>query len=261
MKIFDCFLYNGENFILDIRLNILSGNISKFVIVESKYDHQGNKKKLKLNLDDFASFKDKIIYLVIDRFPKNFTSWERENFQRNYLINGLHEADDNDYIIISDIDEIPNLSKLITLKGHKYSVFEQRMFYYKFNLLNKTNPYWYGSRICKKKFLKNPQWLRDQKIKIYPFWRFDKIKWNIIKNGGWHFSFLMSPENIKSKLSSYAHFEYNNSKYNNLSTIKNAIDQHIDLFNRPIKYEKVDFDHSFPEYILKNKQKFIEWIL
>ena len=86
----------------------------------------------------------------------------------------MHEADDNDYIIISDIDEIPNLSKLITLKEHKYSVFEQRMFYYKFNLLNKTNPYWYGSRICKKKFLKNPQWLRDQKIKIYPFWRFDK---------------------------------------------------------------------------------------
>jgi beta-1,4-mannosyl-glycoprotein beta-1,4-N-acetylglucosaminyltransferase len=100
MKIFDCFLYNGENFILDIRLNILSGIVNKFVIVESKYDHQGNKKKLKLNLDDFASFKDKITYLVIDRFPKNFTSWERENFQRNYLINGLNEADDNDYIII-----------------------------------------------------------------------------------------------------------------------------------------------------------------
>ena len=135
------------------------------------------------------------------------------------------------------------------------------MFYYKFNLLNKTNPYWYGSRICKKKFLKNPQWLRDQKIKIYPFWRFNKIKWNIIKNGGWHFSFLMSPEKIKSKLSSYAHSEYNNSKYNNLSKIKNAIDQNIDLFNRPIAYEKVDFDQSFPEYILKNKQKFIEWIL
>ena len=202
MKIFDCFLYNGENLILDIRLNILSGIVNKFVIVESKYDHLGNKNKLKLNLDDFASFKDKIIYLVIDRFPKNFTSWERENFQRNYLINGLHEADDNDYIIISDIDEIPNLSKLITLKEHKYSVFEQRMFYYKFNLLNKTNPHWYGSRICKKKFLKNPQWLRDQKIKIYPFWRFDKIKWNIIENGGWHFSFLMNANQIKSKLSS-----------------------------------------------------------
>ena len=261
MKIFDCFPYNGENFILDIRLNILSGIVNKFVIVESKYDHQGNKKKLKFNLDDFSSFKDKIIYLVIDRFPEKFTSWERENFQRNYLINGLHEADDNDYIIISDIDEIPNLSKLGSLTEHKYSVFEQRMFYYKFNLLNKTNPYWYGSRICKKKFLKTPQWLRDQKVKTYPFWQFNKIKWNIVKNGGWHFSFLMSAETIKSKLSSYAHSEYNNSKYNNLSTIKNAIDQHIDLFNRPIIYEKVNFDQSFPEYILKNKQKFIEWIL
>ena len=261
MKIFDCFLYNGENLMLDIRLNILSGIVNKFVIVESQYDHQGNKKKLKLNLDDYSKFKDKISYLVIDRFPDDCKNWERENFQRNYVFNGLHEADDNDYIIISDIDEIPNLSRLGNLTEHKYSVFEQKMFYYKFNLLNKTHPHWYGSRICKKKFLKTPQWLRDQKIKIHPFWKFYEIKWNIIKNGGWHFSFLMSPETIKSKLSSFAHSEYNNSKYNNLSTIKNAIDKHIDLFNRPITYEKVKFYQSFQEYILKNKQKFIEWIL
>ena len=113
----------------------------------------------------------------------------------------------------------------------------------------------------KKSFLKLLNGSEIRKIKIHPFWKFYKIKWNIIKNGGWHFSFLMSPETIKSKLSSFAHSEYNNSKYNNLSTIKNAIDKHIDLFNRPITYEKVKFDQSFPEYILKNKQKFIEWIL
>ena len=81
MKIFDCFLYNGENLILDIRLNILSGIVNKFVIVESQYDHQGNKKKLKLNLDDYSKFKDKISYLVIDRFPDNFKSGKEKTFK------------------------------------------------------------------------------------------------------------------------------------------------------------------------------------
>ena len=261
MKIFDCFLYNGENFILDIRLNILSKIIDKFVIVESKYDHQGNKKKLRLNLDNFSSFKDKIIYLVIDRFPENLTNWQRENFQRNYLINGLYEADENDYIIISDIDEIPNLSRLDTLIEHKYSVFEQRMFYYKFNLLNKTNPYWYGSRICKKKFLKTPQWLRDQKIKKYPFWQFNKIKWNIIKNGGWHFSFLMKPNEIQKKIKSFAHDEYNKNEFLEIENIEKKIISGNDLFNRNQNYKTVDLDDTFPKYILDNKKKYNEWII
>ena len=87
MKIFDCFLYNGENLMLDIRLNILSGIVNKFVIVESQYDHQGNKKKLKLNLDDYSKFKDKISYLVIDRFPDNLKIGKEKTFKEiTYLM-------------------------------------------------------------------------------------------------------------------------------------------------------------------------------
>ena len=112
MKIFDCFLYNGENLMLDIRLNILSGIVNKFVIVESQYDHQGNKKKLKLNLDDYSKFKDKISYLVIDRFPDNLKIGKEKTVKEITYLMVCHEADDNDYIIISDIDEIPNLSKI-----------------------------------------------------------------------------------------------------------------------------------------------------
>ena len=102
--------------------------------------------------------------------------------------------------MISDIDEIPNFSAIKNLTNNKYSVFKQKMFYYKINLLNKTEPFWFGSKICKKKYLKSPQWLRSQKIKKYTFWKFYKIKWNIIENGGWHFSFLMTPEHIRKKL-------------------------------------------------------------
>ena len=261
MKIFDCFLYNGENLILDLRLNTLSKYIEKFIIIESRYDHQGNKKKLNFKLDKFKKFESKIIYLIIENFPEKLSNWERENFQRNYIINGLSSAGVDDYIIISDVDEIPDLTKINSLGNFKFSVFEQKMYYYKINLLNKTNPFWYGSRVCKKKYLKSPQWLRSQKIKKYPFWKFNKIKWNIIKNGGWHFSFLMSPEEIKKKLASFAHSEYNNEKYTNLKKIEDSIKNKMDLFDRPILYQKNIFDKTFPDYVVNNKEKFKDWIL
>ena len=76
MKIFDCFLYNDENLILDIRLNTLSKYIEKFIIVESRYDHQGNKKKLNFEINNFKKFENKIIYLIIENFPQKISNWE-----------------------------------------------------------------------------------------------------------------------------------------------------------------------------------------
>lgn len=261
MRIFDCFLYHNENLILEIRLNELSKYIDKFIIVESRFDHQGNKKNLNFKIENFQNFKEKIIYLVIDSFPKNFSNWQRENYQRNFLLNGLSEAKKDDYVIISDVDEIPDLSMLDRIENYKYSVFEQKMFYYKINLQNKTEPFWYGSRICKKKHLNTPQWIRDQKTTKNSFWQFYKPKWNIIKKGGWHFSFLMNAEQIKSKLGSFAHEEYNNKIFNNVEKINKSISKNTDLFNREIVFKKIKFDNSFPKYIFNNKKKFKDWIL
>ena len=261
MKIFDCFLYNDENLILEIRLNTLSKYIEKFIIIESRYDHQGNKKKLNFEINNFKKFENKIIYLIIENFPQKLSNWERENFQRNYIINGLSIAGEDDYVIISDVDEIPDLTKIVNLDNFKFTVFQQKMYYYKINLLNKTDPFWYGSRVCKKKYLRSPQWLRNQKIKKYPFWKFYKTKWNIVKNGGWHFSFLMKPEEIKKKITSFAHSEYNKNKYTDLKKIKNSIENKIDLFDRPLVYEKNNFDKTFPDYVFNNKEKFKDWIL
>ena len=256
MKIYDCFLYYNENLVLDIRLNTLSKYIDKFIIVESMFDHQGNEKKLNFRIENFQSFKDKIIYLIVERFPDNMSNWERENYQRDFIVNGLKNAEDEDFIIISDIDEIPDLSNISSIKEYKFSVFEQKMFYYKINLQNKTSPFWYGSRICKKKYLKSPQWLRDQKVKDYPFWRFDKIKWNIIKSGGWHFSYVMSDKNIINKIKSFAHAEYNDRKFLNIKKIKKNISDRKDLFNRPYKFDKIKNLKKLPNYIIKNKKKF-----
>jgi len=261
MKIFDCFLYSNEDLILDVRLNTLSDYVSRFVIVEANKDHQGKEKKLNFNINNFQKFKNKITYLVIDDFPKNLTNWQRENYQRNFISNGLHDVQEDDYIIISDVDEIPNLENIDSIKKNRYSVFEQKMHYYKFNLLNITNPNWYGSRICKKKYLKSPQWLRNQKIKKKYFFNFMRINWNIVKNGGWHFSFLLSPDDIKYKIESFAHSEFNNSKFNNIDKIKSSIENNYDLFDRNLEYKKVAINSSYPKYIIENKDKFKDWII
>ena len=261
MYIFDCFLYSNEDLILDIRLNTLSEQVKKFVIVEAKMDHQGNPKKLNFNINNFLKFKDKINYLVIETFPQDLTNWQRENYQRNFINNGLEKASEDDYIIISDVDEIPNIKNINDLKKKKFSIFEQKMFYYKLNLLNVTNPHWYGSRACKKKYLQSPQWIRDQKVKKKTIFNFLGLNWNIIKNGGWHFSFLLSPEKIKHKIESFAHSEFNNSKFKNIEKIKHSIDNNLDLFDRNFDYREVVIDSSFPKYILENKDQLKSWII
>ena len=98
-----------------------------------------------------------------------------EQHQRNNILNGLDKANDNDLIIISDSDEIPDLKKINQIKSTtKFTAFSQKMFMYKINLQNLNESGWIGSKICQKKNLPLPQKLRDLKFKKYPFWRIDK---------------------------------------------------------------------------------------
>ena len=230
MKIFDCFMYFDEEVILDLRLNMLNDHVDYFVIVESVFTHRGEKRELKFNLNKFEKFKDKIIYLVFEEEPSNiekilinddkdeksrkyiFNAGYRENGQRNYILNGLSLAKNDDMILVSDVDEIPNLENLDLSKvEEKIILFNQDMFYYKFNL-RLPNLIWTGTKACKKKDLISPQWLRNIKDRKYPFYRLDvlfsKTKYidiKFIENGGWHFSNIKTSAEIEYKLKSYLH--------------------------------------------------------
>ena len=206
MSIFDCFQYFNEEHIVDLRLNILDEFVDKFVIVESTLNHQGKNKKLHFDINKFSKFKDKINYIIVDDTPENYRIPHEggeslvEQHQRNSIARGLKNALDDDIIILSDVDEIPDLHKLSQF-NKKLRSFFTKMFMYKINLLNLEENNWHGSKICTKKNFKSPQWLRDLKFKKYPFWRFDKIQnIQIIDNGGWHFAYLQTPENISKKL-------------------------------------------------------------
>jgi beta-1,4-mannosyl-glycoprotein beta-1,4-N-acetylglucosaminyltransferase len=267
MKIFDCFQYFNEDHIVDLRLNILNQYVNTFVIVESTVNHQGKSKKLNFDINKYKKYKDKINYIVVDDTPDSLKKPHRggeslvEQHQRNSIIKGLKNADDNDFIILSDVDEIPNLNKLKEFDKNNYAVFSQKMFMYKINLLNLNENNWHGSKICLKKNLKSPQWLRNLKFKKYPFWRIDKIKnIQIIEDGGWHFAYLQSPENISNKIKSFAHGEFNKKNIVDEEKIKSKIEKGQDIFERGYNLRKVKIDNSFPEFILKNKEKLNEWI-
>ena len=268
MAIFDCFQYFNEEHIAEIRFNILNRFVDSFVVVESTVNHQGKPKKLNFDVSKYKKFKNKINYIIVDDTPENIKKPHKggeslvEQHQRNSIMKGLKNASDNDIIILSDVDEIPNLNKLNEFDKKKYAVFSQKMFMYKLNLLNLRENNWHGSKICLKKNLKSPQWLRNLKFKKYPFWRIDKIKnLQIIENGGWHFAYLQSPENISKKIKSLAHGEFNKEDISNKENIKIKIDKGQDIFDRGYSLKKVEIDKDFPSYIYENKNKLKKWIV
>jgi beta-1,4-mannosyl-glycoprotein beta-1,4-N-acetylglucosaminyltransferase len=270
MKIIDCFTYFDEDLILETRLNTLYDYVDQFVICEATIDHAGNDKKLNFDIKKFIKFQNKIKYIVIEDLPKVVkkfkkhwhTAHARDQFQRNALTRGLKNCSDNDLIMISDLDEIPNPEKITDFKKEdKYACFVQGNYLLKLNLLNVSEPRWFGTRMCRKKDLKSPQWLREIKTKKIPFYKFYKPKFDkFIQNGGWHFSSVKSAEGIYKKLNSYSEQQFNNDKFKNLEMIKKKIELKQDLFDRKYNFKVIDIDSNFPKYIQENREKFKQFI-
>jgi beta-1,4-mannosyl-glycoprotein beta-1,4-N-acetylglucosaminyltransferase len=270
MRIYDCFSYWDEDLLLDLRLNILNDYVDYFVIVEGNKTWQNNSKKLRFDIQKFSKFKNKIVYIPVEDMPDGNNPYLRENFQRNCITRGLKKSSPDDLILISDLDEIPNPKVLDKFKlNMKFAVFKQMHFYYKFNMHSTVNPFWYGSRICVKKYLKSPQWLRDLKFKKRPFWRLDKFRLNnIIEDGGWHFCNLKSPDELLYKYQNlcetndpYIFNEKIDLKYLDVEEIKKKIILGDDIIGRNEKYKVIEINENFPDFIKKNKDKYKNWII
>ncbi len=288
MKIFDCTTYYDEELIIDLRFNVLNEYVDKFIVCEAKFSHAGKEKKLNFDINKYPKFKDKIIYVVLENEPPNLiyednlkkieltenvrtNSIKRIAYQRNKLFDAVNKVSDlNDYIFYSDNDEIPNLELFNPKKNKKkIIIFEQKLFYYKFNLLcDRIN--WYGTRAIKKKDLIDFEWLRQIKPKVYPFFRLDTffrndkfINLEIIPNGGWHFTRVISPEKIHQKeLDTEHHDEYKESK-KNPEKIKDLISRRVidhdhladsreNKFGKEFPLKQVELV-DLPKYIQRNK--------
>ncbi len=270
MKIYDCFMYWDEDLLLDLRMNILNRIVDYFVIVEGNKTWQNNPKKYRFDIRKFKKFRKKIIYVKVNDLPSGKNPWIRENFQRNCINRGLGSANEEDLIMISDLDEIPNPLAIKKFKrSMRYAVFQQNLYYYKFNLQSEKNPIWLGTRVCIKKYLKTPQWLRELKFKKRPFWRVDKIRLNnIIVNGGWHFCNLKSVKKILHKYKNVCEtndqFVFKNKiskKFLNENNIKKSIQKGFGIIRRSETFKPIKLDKSFPAYVIKNKKFYSKWIV
>ena len=295
MKIYDCFMYFDEDLLLDLRLNVLDKYVDKFIITEATYTHNGNSKKLNFNINNFKKFKSKIEYIVVDKQPPNIlkinetdsyekkgeklilNGYARDNFQRNELNRGILTANQDDIIIVSDLDEIPNLKNLDFSKiKNKIIQFKQKMFYYKLNLYY-PDFNWFGSKACRKKYLISPQWLRNIKSKKYSKLRldliFNKKKYSdifYVLDGGWHFTCIRNAKDLEYKLLNFAHhYEYEQSKLkiNDLQKLiaekrvmyDHNVDQRGYKWSGKSILKKINLD-ELPDYISLNSKKYSEWI-
>ncbi len=288
-------MYFDEEMILDVRLNTLDKYVDYFIISESNFTHSGKRRDLNFDINKYKKFENKIIYLIYDKEPsdvetinendhknekarkKIMNAVKRENGQRNYLQNGLKDAGNEDIILVSDVDEIPNLINVdFTNFKNKIIQFKQDMFYYKFNLvLPKLD--WTGTKGCRKKNLINLQWLRNIKDRKYSILRPDillsKKKYSdifFVENGGWHFTNIKSSKDIKYKLSSYLHhieYDENPIDVNEIENIINKkmaiydlnLDKKLNKLGEGKKLELYDMN-KLPPYIKENKKKFEVWL-
>jgi len=288
-------MFFDEEMLLEIRLETLNKYVDFFVIVESIFTHNGKPRKLLFDITKFEKFKKKIKYIVHNKIEPNLIELKknesegqtskreiinaliRENGHRNFILEGIKDASDDDIILISDLDEIPDLSK-INIKDIKDKIicFKQNFFCFKLNLFLE-NFSWIGTRACKRKNLISPQWLRNIKDKIYPWWRFDilfsKKKYRdifFVKNGGWHFSTVKSAQEIDFKLRSYLHHrEYDLQPLgeekiqefinNKIVFYDHSVDQKQYKFGSKKKLKKTNIE-DLPLCVKENFSKYKEWL-
>lgn len=279
--VYDCFMVYDEMDMLEIRLNILAPVVDYFVITEATTTQIGSPKEMYYdkNRKRFVQFQDKIIYNVVDMAGMVFPDqWHREVFQKDHCIDGLKDAHDDDIIIFSDLDEIPNpdaVRKVVKeFDESKIYHFAQDMYYFFINyksidgkLLSSTGEFpgikdkkWLGTKICSYKTIKRTGFdaLRHKEM----------INENAVRipDGGWHFTYMGGTgakvhDRVKKKLSAFSHAEYNKWRYYNRLSIWLSIVMGKDLLGRDTKFKKVGIDENYPEWLRDNCPKYKHFIL
>lgn len=275
--IFDCFLYYDEEMLLELRLHTLHQHVDKFVIVESLYTFTCQRRdKLHFDISKFSPFSDKIIYVVNDT-PPDANPWVNEATARNSIMKGLAGAQDSDTIIVSDVDEILRPEAIAAFSpNHLCTTVYQQFYNFKFNLqvLNDDGsprlcklPKMVSYRTLKTFFLGQPELLRNVKREGSPIrkswlkWRWLKWRTRVIKQGGWHFSWVMSDERIAEKMSTISHTEYDRPEFNNPDWIRHCVENSIDIWNRPRKMQVQPMtEEHFPCWLVAQQQRFQAFI-
>lgn len=272
--VYDCIPFFNELDILKLRLNILDPVVDKFIIEEATVTFSGEPKDLcfEKNKALFKEFLPKIEYIVVDDSPMDVTTHLRDKFQKNALVRGLMEASEEDVIILSDVDEIPNpdtLRKIIAeFDKDKIYHFAQRMFYCFLNmeevsgsLLSITGEFpgverkmWLGTKVFGKKSIPANGIIE---LREAPTTAPNAVR---VADGGWHFGYMGSRQEsdvskrIGTKVVAAAHQEYNNQDI--LAEARDRLILGQDMFGRQARFERVEVDETYPKYLLEHIEEY-----
>lgn len=256
-KVFDACMFYNELDMLETRMHILDDVVDRFVVCEAAETHSGQPKPyyLEENIDRFARYADKIIYVQVPDLTGNGrNSWERERYHRSQIMVGLASARAEDYIIVGDCDEIANpeaVSEVIA-KGYDGAILELAMYYYDLN--HRVQQGW-GIGMMRRRLYLDPNDIRTGNGRMFPH----------VDDGGWHFSYMGGPEQIIAKVNAFMH--HNDPVIRDLPRDPGYISDQIaasrDLYGRDLTIERVPLSNTLPRYILDNLDhyKALGWVL
>jgi hypothetical protein len=275
--IYDCFTFFNELELLELRLNELDGIVDKFVLVEATKTFSNKPKPLYFqeNRARFAAFENKIIHVVVEDAPDTSDAWAIERFQRNAIERGLRACKPSDWVLVSDLDEIPRATavkkmsceirfhaglfsnavhaalnsravknifrprglRMLLRKNHPFVLkFEQAHYHYH---LNCAGGIWHGTRMMRFRDFSCAEEMRHSGYKV-------------VKDGGWHFTYMGGVDRVREKIAAYAHQEFNTPQLNNAQAITERI------HDRQLAF--VRLDDSFPLFVREHPEKFSAWI-
>ncbi|NDB86836.1 MAG: hypothetical protein EB127_29720, partial [Alphaproteobacteria bacterium] len=220
------------------------------------------------NIDRFEPWLDKILSISLTSMPVDTDTWGRERYQRDAILNGLHEARSEDIIMIGDVDEIPRIETIERLRNSTQSIWGFRMplFNFKFNYMMHTQDYytvWSGA--IRHSLLQSPEDFRRMRhiLNQCPY-NFSDENVQIIEHAGWHFTYLGSEEFAKSKIQSFAHEETNRPEILDQLDIEDSIQRGVGIIrtNQDYRFVPVAIDNYMPRTLIQyrdlHKDKIID---
>jgi len=286
--IYDCFTFFNELELLELRLHELAGVVDKFVLVEATRTHTNKPKPLHYqeNRARFSAFHDKIIHVIVDDLPQSADAWIPENFQRNCVARGLTGCRPDDFVLVSDLDEIPRASvvaemtrkipfhdSLFSNTVHDAlnsrlvnSVFHRRGFRRRLRLnhpfiwrfQHSTYRYFMNCKSLVPSFSYGTVMLRYRDFSTAEEMRHSGYK--VVPDAGWNFTWMGGVERILAKIRAFAHQERNQPQFTDPARIRKLIEQGHYLFDDSNQLQFVPLDATFPRYVLEHPEKFSNWV-
>ncbi len=284
--IYDCFGFFNELELLELRLNELAGVVDKFVLIESTKTHTNKPKPLYYaeNSSKFSAFHDKIIHVVVKDLPDSDDAWLLDNYQRNCFGRGLVNCRPDDWILISDMDEIPRpevvqkLSREIPYDDNFFaniahgalsSKLTQAIFHRRGlrRHLRKNHPYVWRFEMQQYSYflncrVENPMF-GTRMMRYRDFTRAEEMRYSgykTVKDAGWHFNSMGGVERIRLKMFSFCHQEFNKPEFTSPEHIAKCINNAESPVGRDIKLKFVPIDDTFPRFVREHPEKFTDWI-